>query len=108
MAPRCNPHQNRQKVGYPGGCTLRYIELGGGTRASDSHLLDQVCYRGGDGDDRSHSTPRLQQMHRQSVEEKLTKLMEGLTCGVSVGGYIGADDDKSIECDSDVIDHEGD
>ena len=32
--------------------------------------------------------------------------MEDLTCCVSVGEYIGADDDKPIECDSDVIEHE--
>ena len=32
--------------------------------------------------------------------------MEGLTCGVSVVDFIGADDDKQIECDSDVIEHE--
>ena len=38
-----------------------------------------------------------------SVEDDLTKLMEGLTCSVSVVDYIGADDDETIECDSDVI-----
>ena len=32
--------------------------------------------------------------------------MECLTCGVSVVDFIGADDDKQIECDSDVIEHE--
>ena len=42
----------------------------------------------------------------RSVKDKLSKLMEGLTCGVSVGEYIGADDDEPIECDSVVIDHE--
>ena len=29
-----------------------------------------------------------------------------MTCGVSVGEYVGADDDEPIECDSDVIGHE--
>ena len=41
-----------------------------------------------------------------SVEDDLTKLMEGLTCSVSVVDYIGADDDEPIECESDVIEHE--
>uniref|UniRef100_M4B6E2 DDE-1 domain-containing protein n=1 Tax=Hyaloperonospora arabidopsidis (strain Emoy2) TaxID=559515 RepID=M4B6E2_HYAAE len=30
----------------------------------------------------------------------------GLTCGVSVGEYIGTDDDEPIKCDSDKIEHE--
>ena len=41
-----------------------------------------------------------------SVEDELTKFMESLTCSVSVIDYIGADDDKPIECESDVIEHE--
>ena len=41
-----------------------------------------------------------------SVEDEMTKLMEGLTCSVSVVDYIGADDDEPIECDSDVVEHE--
>ena len=41
-----------------------------------------------------------------SVEDELTKLMEGLTFSVSFVDYIGADEDESIECDSDVIEHE--
>ena len=32
--------------------------------------------------------------------------MEGLTFSVSVVDYIGADDDESIKCDSDVIEYE--
>ena len=40
------------------------------------------------------------------VEDELTKPMEGLTCSVSVVGYIGAGDDEPIECDADVIEHE--
>ena len=40
-----------------------------------------------------------------SVEDEMTKLMEGLTCSVSVVDYIGADDDEPIECDSEVIEH---
>ena len=35
MAPGCNPHHNRPKVEYSGGCALQYINLGGGTLASD-------------------------------------------------------------------------
>ena len=42
----------------------------------------------------------------RSVEVGLTKLMEGLTCGVSVDEYIGADDDEPIQCDSDTIQRE--
>lgn len=41
-----------------------------------------------------------------SVEDELTKLMEGLKCGVSVDEYIGADVNEPIECDSDMIEHE--
>uniref|UniRef100_M4BTK2 DDE-1 domain-containing protein n=1 Tax=Hyaloperonospora arabidopsidis (strain Emoy2) TaxID=559515 RepID=M4BTK2_HYAAE len=40
------------------------------------------------------------------AEDELTKLMKGSSCGFSVGGYIDADDDESIKCDSDVIEHE--
>ena len=29
--------------------------------------------------------------------------MEGLTCGISVDEYIGADDDETIECDEITI-----
>ena len=39
------------------------------------------------------------------VENELTKLMDGLTCGFSVDEYIGADEDEPIECDSNVIEH---
>ena len=39
----------------------------------------------------------------RSVEDQLTKLMEGLTCSISVDKYIGADDDEPIECDLDTI-----
>uniref|UniRef100_A0AAV1TWD7 Uncharacterized protein n=1 Tax=Peronospora matthiolae TaxID=2874970 RepID=A0AAV1TWD7_9STRA len=35
----------------------------------------------------------------RSVEDGLTKLMDGLTCGVSVDEYIGVDDDEPIQCD---------
>ena len=35
----------------------------------------------------------------------MTKLMEGLTCSVSVNDYIGTCDDEPIECDSEVIEH---
>uniref|UniRef100_M4B329 Uncharacterized protein n=1 Tax=Hyaloperonospora arabidopsidis (strain Emoy2) TaxID=559515 RepID=M4B329_HYAAE len=74
---------------------LRYIELGGGTRAIDSQLLEQVCYRGAV---KMADPTQLHDYNKridQSVGDELTKLMEGLTC-VSVGEYIGADDDESI------------
>ena len=32
-----------------------------------------------------------------SVEDELTKIIEGLTCSASVLDYIGADDDEPIE-----------
>ena len=38
----------------------------------------------------------------ESVEDELTKLMEGLNCSVSVVDYVDADEDDQIECDSDV------
>ena len=85
---------------------LRYIELGGGTRAIDSQLLEQVCYRGAV---KMADPTQLHDYNKridQSVGDELTKLMEGLTCGVSVSEYIIADDDEPIECDSDVIEHE--
>ena len=42
----------------------------------------------------------------RSAEDQLTKLMEGLTCGVSVDDIIGADDDEAIECESETIELE--
>ena len=62
-----------------------------------------MWYRGGDDDGRSHPTTRLQKCIDRSVEDEQTKLIEGLTCGVSVEKYIGADDDEPIECNSDTI-----
>ena len=76
MAPGCNPHQNRPKVKYPGGYALRYIQLGGGTRASDSQLLEQVCYRGGGNDGRSYQLRDYNKRIDGFVEDELTKLTE--------------------------------
>ena len=41
-----------------------------------------------------------------SVEDELTKLMDGLNFSVSVVDYIGADDDEAIECESETIELE--
>ena len=42
----------------------------------------------------------------RSVEYQPTRLMENMTCGVSVDKYIGANDDQPIKCDSDMIECE--
>ena len=65
-----------------------------------------MCYRGGGNDGDLTQLRKYKKRIDGSVEDELTKLMEGLTCSVSVVDYIGADDDDPIECDSEAIEHE--
>ena len=106
MAPGCNPHQNRPKVEYPGGCALRYIKMGGDTSAKTRNCSSKCFIVGAVT---MIDLTQLRDYNKsidRSVENELTKLMEGLTCSVRVVDYIGRDDNEPIECDLDVIEHE--
>ena len=76
----CNSNQNLQNVVLSGGCALRYIDLGGGIQASylKCDIVDAVTMA---------VLTQLSDYKKRidrSVEAELTKIMEGLICGVGV------------------------